>query len=128
MPIPTKLETGQSGPTLVAREGETSLTESVTQALKRYFKELKSEEPVELYKFVIEEVEAPLLKMVMERYRYNQSRAASVLGLSRGTLRCKLRHHFDDKYVGTRGDNKRYSGEGPEGMIHSEEGGRETSS
>lgn len=126
MPIPTKLESGQVSPALVAHEGETSLTESVTLALQRYFKELKDEEPVELYKFIIEEVEAPLLKMVMERYRYNQSRAASILGLSRGTLRCKLRYHFHDKYVGTRGDSKRYTGTGAE-LREQGEGDRERS-
>ena len=39
----------------------------------------------------------------MENCRYNQSRAAIVLGVSRGTLRTKLKRYFDDQYVGTRG-------------------------
>lgn len=82
----------------------TSLSESVTQAVHNYFTELKDSDPVDLYQFVLEEVEIPLFKAVMEHCKYNQSRAAIVLGISRGTLRTKLRKYFDDKYVGTRGE------------------------
>lgn len=80
----------------------TSLSDSVTRAVAKYFEELKDHEPIDLYQFVLEEVETPLFKAVMEHCKYNQSKAASVLGLSRGTLRTKLRKYFDDKYVGTR--------------------------
>ena len=85
-----------------AGEASTSLSASVTQSVQKYFSELKGADPVELYQFVLEEVETPLLKAVMEHCKYNQSRAAVILGISRGTLRTKLRHYFDDKYVGTR--------------------------
>lgn len=85
-----------------AGEASTSLSASVTQSVQKYFSELKGADPVELYQFVLEEVETPLLKAVMEHCKYNQSRAAIILGISRGTLRTKLRHYFDDKYVGTR--------------------------
>lgn len=79
-----------------------SLTDSVTKAVQSYFDELKGSDPVDLYQFVLEEVETPLFKAVMEHCKYNQSRAAIMLGISRGTLRTKLRKYFDDKYVGTR--------------------------
>lgn len=79
-----------------------SLATSVTQSVQKYFSELKGSEPVDLYKFVLEEVEIPLFRSVMEHCKYNQSRAAIMLGISRGTLRTKLRHYFDDKYVGSR--------------------------
>ena len=84
--------------------GETSasLADSVTQSVQKYFSELKGADPVDLYQFVLEEIEIPLFKAVMEHCKYNQSRAAVLLGISRGTLRTKLRHYFDDKYVGTR--------------------------
>lgn len=85
-----------------AGEASTSLAASVTQSVQKYFSELKGADPVDLYQFVLEEVETPLLKAVMEHCKYNQSRAAIMLGISRGTLRTKLRHYFDDKYVGTR--------------------------
>lgn len=79
-----------------------SLAASVTQAVQKYFAELKGAEPVDLYQFVLEEIETPLFKAVMEYCKYNQSRAATMLGISRGTLRTKLRRYFDDKYVGSR--------------------------
>ena len=85
-----------------ARSAATSLAESVTQAVHNYFSELKGDDPVDLYQLVLEEVEIPLFKAVMEYCKYNQSRAAVMLGISRGTLRTKLRKYFDDKYVGTR--------------------------
>jgi Fis family transcriptional regulator len=44
-----------------------------------------------LYELILAEVEAPLMEAVMEYTKGNQSRAAIVLGLSRGTLRKKLK-------------------------------------
>lgn len=85
-----------------ARDTNASLAASVTQSVQNYFSELNGAEPLDLYKFVLEEIETPLFKAVMEYCKYNQSRAAVMLGISRGTLRTKLRHYFDDKYVGTR--------------------------
>ncbi len=55
-----------------------------------------------LYKSLLDIIEPPLLKAMMEHFRYNQSKVARVLGLSRGTLRRKLIEHFDDKYCSTR--------------------------
>ena len=79
-----------------------SIASSVTQLVNRYFSELNDEEPVDLYHFVLEEIETPIFRAVMEHCKYNQSRAALMLGVSRGTLRTKLRRYFDDKYVGSR--------------------------
>jgi len=53
---------------------------------------------------VLEEIEGPLFRTVMEMTRYNQSKAARVLGVSRGTLRTKLKRYFDDEFIGTRED------------------------
>jgi Fis family transcriptional regulator len=83
-------------------EKTASLAASVTQSVQNYFLELKGAEPVDLYQFVLEEIETPLFRAVMEHCKYNQSRAAMMLGVSRGTLRTKLRRYFDDKYVGSR--------------------------
>jgi Fis family transcriptional regulator len=84
------------------QNGLPSLDESVAQCVQRYLSDLKGNEPVDLYQFVMEEIETPLFKAVMEDCKYNQSRAAIKLGISRGTLRTKLKRYFDDKYVGTR--------------------------
>lgn len=34
--------------------------------------------------------------------RYNQVKAAKLLGISRGSLRYKLKEYFGDKYVGSK--------------------------
>lgn len=67
------------------------LHDSVRQALESYFVQLKGTAPNNLYELVLAEVEVPLIEAVMEFTRGNQSRAAILLGLSRGTLRKKLK-------------------------------------
>ncbi len=91
-----------SGISNETKDSVVSLAASVTQSVQKYFTELKGADPVDLYKFVLEEIETPLFRAVMEHCKYNQSRAADMLGISRGTLRTKLRRYFDDKYVGSR--------------------------
>jgi Fis family transcriptional regulator len=88
--------------TISNNPGMTSLSESVVHSVRKYFLELKGDEPVELHQLVLEEVEAVLFRTAMEYCKYNQSNAAILLGISRGMLRAKLRHYFDEKYVGTR--------------------------
>lgn len=78
-----------------------SLSASVEQTIKNHL-QAHSNNIVDLYKLVMEEVEEPLYKSAIEYCRYNQSRAAAILGVSRGTLRSKLKYYFDDQYVGSR--------------------------
>ena len=70
-----------------------SLRENVTQVMRHYFTNLKGEEPRNVYDFFLEEVEEPLLAMVMKQTRNNQSEAARMLGVSRGTLRALLKKY-----------------------------------
>lgn len=67
-----------------------SFAASVQQCLKSYFTQLDGEEPADLYSMVLAQMETPLLKMVMRYTNGNQSKAAKILGISRGTLRKKL--------------------------------------
>lgn len=67
------------------------LHDSVRQALENYLGQLSGQIPNNLYELILAEVEAPLMEAVMEYTKDNQSRAAIVLGLSRGTLRKKLK-------------------------------------
>lgn len=67
------------------------LHDSVRQSLESYLAQLKGQAPSNLYELILGEVEAPLMEAVMEYTKENQSRAAIVLGLSRGTLRKKLK-------------------------------------
>jgi two-component system nitrogen regulation response regulator GlnG len=39
---------------------------------------------------VIEQVERPLIRFLLEKTRWNQVRAASILGINRNTLRKKI--------------------------------------
>jgi Fis family transcriptional regulator len=69
------------------------LMDSVRHALKNYFRQLKGEEPSEVYPMVLTEIEVPLLEVVMKQTKNNQSLTARMLGLSRGTTRQKLKKY-----------------------------------
>jgi Fis family transcriptional regulator len=69
------------------------LHDSVRQSLENYLAQLKGQKPSNLYELILAEVEAPLMEAVMDYTKSNQSRAAIVLGLSRGTLRKKLKQY-----------------------------------
>ncbi len=69
------------------------LREAVESAMRRYFEHLDGSQTSDLYAMVMAEVEAPLLACVMEHTAGNQTRAADVLGLNRGTLRKKLKQY-----------------------------------
>ena len=73
--------------------GSAVLRNQVEAVLSEYFDELDGELPCDLYDVVMREVELPLLRSVMRYVGNNQSQAADVLGLSRGTLRKKLKQH-----------------------------------
>ena len=79
-----------SQPEAQATETQQSFATSVQRALQGYFAKLDGVEPSNLYGLVLAEMEVPLLKMVMRYTNNNQSKAAKLLGISRGTLRKKL--------------------------------------
>ena len=66
---------------------------SVSRCLDAYFRSLDGASATGLFDLVMDEVERPLLERVMKEVAGNQTRAASLLGLNRGTLRKKLKHH-----------------------------------
>lgn len=70
-----------------------SLRDYVEQAVTNYFKSLEGQDVTEVYDMVLSEVEAPLLEVVMKYCRHNQTKAAIILGLNRGTLRKKLKQY-----------------------------------
>ena len=84
----TKKNNGSAPPV----DGE-PLRTSVQKSVERFIADLSGQRIIGLYDFVIEEVEQPLLQTVMAHAENNQSRAAAMLGMSRGTLRKKLREH-----------------------------------
>jgi Fis family transcriptional regulator, factor for inversion stimulation protein len=65
----------------------------VERALQHYFAQLDGTHPDNLYELVLAEVEAPLLEVVLKIVKGNQTKAAQMLGLNRGTLRKKLKQY-----------------------------------
>lgn len=78
---------------LAVTAGTQTLRDAVDQALANYFRQVGDEDITGVYDLVLAEIEAPLLKRVLEYTRDNQTRAAQVLGLNRGTLRKKLKQY-----------------------------------
>lgn len=74
-------------------EPRQTLRACVSNVLNEYFAQVDPELINGLYDMVLSEVEAPLLEAVMQKARSNQSRAAQMLGLNRGTLRKKLKQY-----------------------------------
>jgi Fis family transcriptional regulator, factor for inversion stimulation protein len=66
------------------------LSKCVEALIANYFVKLEECKLSDLYQVVLREVEVPLFKAVIEHTNGNQSKAASILGISRGTLRKKI--------------------------------------
>ncbi len=84
---------------MIASEPETlapaaaPLRLQVHAALQNYFRQLHGETPSDLYRLVLQEMEAPLFEVVMEFTRGNQTKASEILGINRSTLRKKLKQY-----------------------------------
>lgn len=63
----------------------------VERVVRDYFAALGDEVPTDLYELILKEIERPLLTVVFEQTRGNQTKCAHILGLNRGTLRKKLK-------------------------------------
>ena len=74
-------------------QSDVALRIHVDRAVHHYFAQLQGEQPSQVYDMVLAEMEKPLLSVVLEYTRGNQTRAAEILGLNRGTLRKKLKAH-----------------------------------
>jgi len=70
-----------------------SLRDCVEKAVGNYFQHLDGQDVTSVYDMVLAEVEAPMLEVVMKYTRHNQTKAATILGLNRGTLRKKLKQY-----------------------------------
>jgi Fis family transcriptional regulator len=70
-----------------------SLSETTTTTVKEYLQLLGDQDPTYLYRQVMDEVERPLLEVIMAHTNGNQSRTAAYLGINRATLRSKLKRH-----------------------------------
>jgi len=69
------------------------LSHAVKHSIRRYLYELDGTHPNNMYDLVLRQIEQPLFEAILEHTKGNQSRAADLLGLNRGTLRKKLRSY-----------------------------------
>jgi Fis family transcriptional regulator, factor for inversion stimulation protein len=69
------------------------LSSLTDECLNSYFENLNGHKPGDLYQLVIGEVEKPLFRAVLTYTKGNQSEAAEILGINRGTLRKKLKDY-----------------------------------
>ena len=81
---------------------QATLGDSISNLISAQLEHKKAHKISDLYKSILNVIEPPMLDAIMAFTRYNQSKAAECLGLSRGTLRRKLIQHFDDKYCSPR--------------------------
>jgi len=70
---------------------DSGLSATIRTALTQYLNDLDGENPGNIYDLVIQQVEAPLLELILQHVDGNQSKAAECLGINRGTLRKKLK-------------------------------------
>lgn len=101
MKNPTELSVEQDNDSMVSSNHpftfsqpakSTPLREAVQVVIEEYFVRFGAT-PGNLYELFLEEVEVPLLEIVLHFTRENQSRAAKYLKLSRGNLRTKMKHY-----------------------------------
>lgn len=69
------------------------LRDCVRSVLTNYINDLDGHTVDDLYQLVLAEVEAPLLETILGHTKGNQSKAAQMLGINRGTLRKKLKQY-----------------------------------
>jgi Fis family transcriptional regulator len=89
-PLPG-VRTEPAAPVPVPTQLPLPLRDHAQRALSDYFANLDGHRPAHLYDLVMREVEEPLFRAVLDHCAGNQSRAATILGINRGTLRKKLR-------------------------------------
>ena len=85
--------TRASGSAAASSSMDVPLRGHAERALNDYFIALNGHRPAHLYDMVIREVEEPLFRAVLDYAAWNQSRAADILGINRGTLRKKLKDY-----------------------------------
>ena len=81
------------GPAAVKTNSGGALREEVHNSVDHYFANMERESVTDLHRLVMSEVESSLLANVMRRTGNNQSKAAMMLGLNRGTLRARLKQY-----------------------------------
>lgn len=70
-----------------------ALSDVAREHLQAHLETLGDNEPHNVHRMMLDEVERPVLEMMMDYTHDNQSKAAQCLGMNRATLRAKLKRH-----------------------------------
>ncbi|MBK6435896.1 MAG: hypothetical protein IPF83_08570 [Rhodanobacteraceae bacterium] len=76
-----------------APESPPALSECVARAVRRYLTHSGKDCAHDLYRLVLADVEAPMLRETLRHTEGNLTRAAEMLGITRATLRKKMAEH-----------------------------------
>lgn len=79
-----------------APEGIESLADAVRRTIKAYIDQLGYAQATGLHRHLLDQVEPPLLELVLEQCKGNQIKASDMLGLNRNTVRKLIRQHNID--------------------------------
>ena len=69
---------------------DASLESIVEAKLRTSFNGIEKLDKGNIYNMVMEQVERPLIRYIMEKTRWNQVKTADILGINRNTLRKKI--------------------------------------
>jgi Fis family transcriptional regulator len=75
----------------------TPLRSHVQHSIRDYLEDMGCTEPENLYRRLLDEIEPPLIEEILRHTEGNQSRAARILGITRNTLREKIRRYDIDR-------------------------------
>ncbi len=81
----------------MSKPGGKPLRKHVQKTIRRYFTDMGNTEPENMYRNLMAQVEPPLIEETLRYTGGNQSRAARVLGITRNTLRSKMRYYGIDQ-------------------------------
>ncbi|MBL0030569.1 MAG: DNA-binding protein [Rhodanobacteraceae bacterium] len=79
--------------TATTPESAPALSECVARAVRRYLAHSGKDCAQDLYRLVLADVEAPMLRETLRHTDGNLTRAAELLGITRATLRKKMAEH-----------------------------------
>ena len=78
---------------LITRLDQYSIEDVVELKISRFFDQIGTFYPNEVYELIMSKVEKPLLVQILRRVGGNQVQAAKILGINRNTLRKKIKQY-----------------------------------
>ena len=80
-------------PTQIHSRPSVTLSNTVERSVEGYLDQLDENSVSNLFELLLDEVREPMLRAVLQKLRGNQSAAARIMGVSRGTLRKLMKRY-----------------------------------